>query len=90
MMYAVPKLSNYFIHYASHRLRANFHFSAIETIMQLIKTDLSIAYMVPDHKHRVLQIIYCEGQVDYFGKKVISLLGVMWVRWKVDGKISGF
>ena len=33
---------------------------------------------------------YCQGQVDYFGKKVISLLVMMEVRWKVDGKIIGF
>ena len=33
---------------------------------------------------------YRERQVDYFGKKVMSLLGMMEVRWKVDYKISGF
>ena len=33
---------------------------------------------------------YCQVQVDYFGKKVISLLVMMEVRWKVDGKIIGF
>ena len=35
-------------------------------------------------------MMHCEGQVDYFGKKCMSLLGMMEVRRKVDGKISGF
>ena len=46
-MAAVPKLSYAFSYYASHCLRANVHFSAIEKIMQSMKTDLSIIYMVP-------------------------------------------
>ena len=55
-----------------------------------MKLDPSIIYMVPDHKQKVLQMRYFEGQVDYFGKKGMSLLGVVEVRCKVDGKISGF
>ena len=33
---------------------------------------------------------YQEGKVDYYGKKVMSLLGFMEIRWKVDGEVSGF
>ena len=33
---------------------------------------------------------YCKGQVDYYGKKGMSLLGIMEIRWKVDGEFSGF
>ena len=29
-----------------------------------------------------------EGQVDYYGKKGMSLLGIMEIRWKVDGEVS--
>ena len=32
----------------------------------------------------------CEGNIDYIGKKVISMLVILEVRWKVDGKIIGF
>ena len=46
--------------------------------------------MVPDHKKKILYIIYCEVQFDYFGNKFMSLLGMMEIRWKLDGKISGF
>ena len=31
-----------------------------------------------------------KGQIDYFGKKGMSLLDNMEVRWKVDGECSGF
>ena len=54
-----------------------------------MKIDPSIIYMVPDHK-TVLQIRYWEGQVDYYGKICMSLLGFMEIRWKVDGDVSGF
>ena len=33
---------------------------------------------------------YCKGHFYYFGKKDMSLLGMMEVRWKVDVKISVF
>ena len=50
-----------------------------------MKTDPSIIYMVPEHNQKVLQMRYHEGQFDYFGKKCMSMLGMMEVRWKVDG-----
>ena len=54
-----------------------------------MKTDPSIIYIVPYHKHKVLYVVYREVQVDYFGKKGMSLLVMMELRCKVDGKISG-
>ena len=54
-----------------------------------MKIDPSIIYMVPDHK-KVLQMRYWEGQADCFGKKGMSLLVIMEIRWKMDGKVSGF
>ena len=50
MMAAMPKISYAVSHYDSHHLRSNVQFSAIETIMQSIKTEPSIIYLVPDHK----------------------------------------
>ena len=55
-----------------------------------MKTDSSTIYMVPYHKHKVLQMIYWEVQVNYYGKKGMSLLVIMEIRWKVDGEVSGF
>ena len=55
-----------------------------------MKTDLSIIYMVPDHKQRVFQMRYRAGRVDYYGKKGIRLLGIIEIKWKVDGGVSGF
>ena len=69
MMDAVPKLSDVVTHHAFHRIRANLQFSGIYKIMQSIKTDPSIIYMVPDHKRKVFQMRYQEGKVEYFGKK---------------------
>ena len=60
----VPNLSYAISHYSSHRLHANVQFSAIEKIMKSMKTYPSIIYMVPDHKQKVLQMRYQEGQVD--------------------------
>ena len=33
---------------------------------------------------------YQEGQVDYYGKKGLSLLGIMDMRCKIDREVSGF
>ena len=85
-----PKLSDVVTHYASHRLSTNVQFNAIEKNMQSIKTYPSIIYMIPYLKQRVLQMRYCEVQVDYFGETGMTLLGIMEIRWKVDGEVSRF
>ena len=90
MMAAVPNLLDTITNYASHRLRSNVQFSAIEKNLQSMKIDPSIIYMVPDHKKNVFQMRYWDGKVDYFGKKGMSLLGIVEIRWKVDREISGF
>ena len=46
--------------------------------------------MVQGHKQKVLHLMFCKGQVDYFGKKGMIFLGTIEVRWKVDGERSGF
>lgn len=90
MVTGIPKLAECVIHYASHRLRANVQFAATRSIYDSMKADPSIVLMLPDHKQKVLQMRYREGQVEYYGKKGMSLLGMMEVRWKVDGDDSGF
>ena len=64
MMAAMPNLLYAVSHYASHCQRTKVQFSAIEKNMQSTKTDPSIIYMDPDHKQKVLQMIYWEGWVD--------------------------
>ena len=88
-MDAVPNLSYAVSHYASHRLHSNVQFSAIENIMQSMKTNPSIIYMVTYHKQKSLQMIYREWQADYYGKKN-DFLVIMETRWKVYGKFSVF
>ena len=89
-MDAVPKVSYTISHYDSHCLCVNVQFSAIEKIMQSMKIDPYIICMVPDHKQKNLQMRYREVQVDYYGKKGMSLLGFMEIMWKVDGEVIGF
>ena len=55
-MSAVPNMSDMVSHYDSHFPLANVQFLAIEKIMQSIKVDPFIIYMVPDHKQNVFQI----------------------------------
>ena len=50
MVAAVPKLSYAVSHYASHHLFSNVQFPDIEKIMQSMKIDPSIIYMVPYRK----------------------------------------
>ena len=58
MMASVPNIYDSVTQYASHCLHANLQFSAIANIIQSIKTDPSIIYMVPDHKQCLLDKIF--------------------------------
>eukprot|EP00957_Ditylum_brightwellii_P078139 5940772-Ditylum_brightwellii.AAC.1 len=60
-----------------HQLQANIQFSAIGKIKDQLKLDLKQILMVMDHKQKVLPMKYQEGQVEYFGKKGMRLLGFM-------------
>ena len=53
MMAAVTNILYAVSYYASYFLHANVQVSAIENIMQSMKTDPPIIYMVPDHKQNV-------------------------------------
>ena len=90
IMDVVPKLSKVVPHYASHCLCANVQFSKIATIMQSMKKEPFIIYVIPDHNQKLLQMMFLERKGDWFGKKGMSFLSTMEVRWKVDGKCSGF
>ena len=53
-----------------------------------MKTDQSIIYMVS--YQMFLHMMYWVGQVDYYCQKVMSLLVIMEIRWKVDWEVIGF
>eukprot|EP00957_Ditylum_brightwellii_P007135 542022-Ditylum_brightwellii.AAC.1 len=53
--------------------------------MNDLKINTSKVLMVIDHKQKVLQIKYREGQVEYYGEKGLSVLGAMIVTWKTNG-----
>ena len=64
MKAVVPKLSNAATYYESHCLHSNFQFSEIDTIMQSMRTESSIVYMVTYHKQKVLHMRFHKGRVD--------------------------
>jgi len=67
--------------YCSHRLRAKVQFNAIQAIKnKWLTADTSRMLIVMDHKQKVLPMKYRKGQVEYFGKKGMSLLGLMLVQ----------
>ena len=77
----VPNISNSVTHYSLHRICANVQFSSVEKFVQSTKTYPSIVYMVPDHNQEVFHMRYHEGHIYYFGKKGMSMLVMMEVRW---------
>lgn len=89
---ATSKLSSMLRQYMSHRLRAKVLFSAIDRQKEWLKSDSqSKMLIVLDHKQKVLPMKRCEGQVKYYGKAGMSLLGAMHVQWiEKDAGDEGF
>ena len=85
MIKTPPIMKTQVKNYMSHRLRAKVQFAAIKTIYQDLTSNRCL--LVFDHKQKVLPRQFREGQVDYFGKRGMSLLGAMFVR-RVDRKIK--
>ena len=93
MISTVPLLSTWLKHYMAHRLRAKVQFHSIELVKQWIKADPEKHILiVMDHKQKVQNMKYREGQVEYYGKKGMSVLGTMVVQWltKDDSNEMGF
>ena len=84
MFASLPKLTYAIAHYMGHRLRARVQFHAIRKIKQGLRNNPSKALIVTDHKQKILQMKYREGQVEYYGKKGMSLLGTMLVQWSAE------
>ena len=85
MYRALPTLSYTLRHYMAHRLRAKIQFIAINDLKEKLKSDQGLALLVIDHKQKILQKQYREG-LEYYGKKGMSLLGVMLVTWSEEKK----
>ena len=86
MFDALPKLTYAVAYYMAHRLRARVQFHAIQNIKQKLRNDPSKVLIVMDHKQKILQMKYREGQVEYYGKKGMSMLGTMIVQWSSEKK----
>lgn len=92
MINTLPTLTHSITCYMSHRLRAKVQFHAISKIKIslkdnnsnfIIKTPTKVLVVI-DHKQKVLQMKYREGQLEYYGKKGMSVLGEMLVYWSHD------
>ena len=90
MIRCIQLLSNSVIRYAGHRVRAKVQFDAISQIKAGMKTDESLLLVVLDHKQKILPMKYREGQVEYFGKKGMSMLGSMHVIFTEHQGCSGY
>ena len=53
----------------------------IDRLKNESKQDPKKVLIVMDHKQKILQMKYREGQVEYYGKKGMSMLGTMIVQW---------
>ena len=85
MLLSTPKYSYVITHYMAHQLQAKVQFAAIDKIKNDLKINPSKVWMVINHKQKVLQMKYREGQMEYYGKKGMGVLGVMIVTWKTNG-----
>ena len=90
MQKAVVKLQKCLLQYMGHRLRAKVQFSAIKELKNSLKTNMDTIMVVMDHKQKILQMKYREGQVEYYGKSGMSMLGTMIISWTDDDKQAGF
>ena len=81
MKESIPLLSKAIRMYMAHRMRALVQFAEIERIKISLKTNPQKLLIITDHKQKILQMEYCEGQVEYYGKKGKSCLGTMVVQW---------
>lgn len=86
MQKTIPNIKMQMKNYMSHRVRAKVQFSAINTIYKKLTDDNAL--VVFDHKQKVLPRQFREGQVDYFGKRGMSLIGAMLVR-RIEKNIKG-
>ena len=71
--------------YMAHKLRAFAQFSAISNEYKKFSKKYVGLWM--DHKQKILPMTHREGQVEYFGKRGMSLLGFMLIR-RINKKVK--
>lgn len=76
------------IKYFSHRLPARVQFAGIDRIKEAVHGDLIIIFLVIDQKQKILVMKFREGEVEYYGKTGMSLLGLMALCWKNEHQSS--
>ena len=64
--------------YMAHRFRAVAQFAKLKHETMMFTN--TICGLMLDHKQKILPCRYTEGQVEYFGKRGMSLLGFMLIR----------
>ena len=80
MIESLPAFQKAVTNHASYRLRANIQFNAITLIMNELKNVNSSVILVIDHTQKIESTRYKETQVEYYGKKGMSLLGTTMIR----------
>ena len=75
MISAVPILKNTIMSFMGHKVWAFAQFHEIEKMHNNLGDGQVIVTL--DHKQKTLTMKYREGQVEYFGKQGMSLLGAM-------------
>ena len=89
MMATVLELSYEVSHYASHSLLADVQFYTIEKLCSQLKQihPLFIWFQTTNEK-------FCRWDIGRYRfiimVKVMNLLGIVEIMWKVDGEVSGF
>ena len=81
VMLAVPKLAYSLKQCIAHRFRAFVQFKVTNEIKQSLKSNPNTILIAIDCKHKTLKMKFCEGQVEHYGNKGMSLLGLMEVEW---------
>jgi hypothetical protein len=84
MAAAAPALKDTVLKYMGHRVRAYAQFHEIKLLYQRLSKEEVL--IIIDHKQKILGMKFREGQVEYFGKQGMSLLGAMMVQriWIAD------
>lgn len=79
MLETVPLLKDHMIKYMGHQVRAFVQHHEIKQRYKNLQEDVEIILTL-DHKQKTLSMKHREGQVEYFGKAGMSLLGAMKAR----------
>ena len=58
--------------------------------MNDLKEDKSTVLMIIDHKQKIEPMKYRESQIEYYGKKGMSFIGMIMIRWKIADDEMGY